>query len=59
MDKEARAIKEFVRKLKGNIFDKVKPMKDSTKAWNELSKREINKKSDLAQYRHLKKSYGK
>lgn len=40
MEKEAKAIKEFIRKLKGNVFDKVKPMKDSTKAWKELSKKE-------------------
>lgn len=40
MEKEAKAIKEFVRKLQGRVFDKVKPMKDVTKSWQDLSKKE-------------------
>ena len=40
MEKEAKAIKEFIRKLKGKVFDKVKPMKDISGQWKELAKKE-------------------
>jgi hypothetical protein len=55
MEKEANKIKEFIRKMKGNYFDKVKPMKDSTKAWEELAKKEMPAK----QMRAFKKHFGK